>query len=267
MAVQRNARMEDLEHRFSQLETRLKDTPEKEAISILHAMLLEARRQQTSGGRTADGRTAGPGGSGSQSEGPAGRSTLEYVANLYKSAPAMEGKAENQGLPVGTQAPDFSLPDASGRAVELSSFRGRNVVIAFYPLDWSPACSDQLSLYQSELQDFRRHNAQVLGISVDSLYSHGAWAAVRGITFPLLSDFQPKGEVARRYKVMRDSDGFSERALYVVDGEGIIRYCHISPELHMIPDIYELFEQLERMGQGRAASGQAGTRVTAAPTQ
>jgi len=121
------------------------------------------------------------------------------------------------------------------------------VVLVFYPLDWSPACSDQLSLYQSELPDFRQHDAQLLAISVDSLYSHGAWSAVHGITFPLLADFHPKGEVARRYDVFRDADGLSERALYVVDGDGIIRYCHVSPELHTIPDIYELFEQLDKL--------------------
>ena len=97
------------------------------------------------------------------------------------------------------------------------------MVLVFYPLDWSPACSDQLSLYQSELEEFENANAQLLAVSVDSLYSHGAWAAVRGLNFPLLSDFHPKGQVARQYKVMRDSDGFSERALYIIDAAGKIR--------------------------------------------
>jgi peroxiredoxin len=119
------------------------------------------------------------------------------------------------------------------------------VVLAFYPLDWSPACSDQLSLYQSELREFERMNTQLIAVSVDSIYSHGAWAAVRGITFPLLSDFNPKGEAARRYKVFRDSDGFAERALYLIDANGNIRYKTISPELDHIPDIYELFEHLQ----------------------
>jgi alkyl hydroperoxide reductase subunit AhpC len=104
-----------------------------------------------------------------------------------------------------------------------------------------------LSLYQSELPDFRQHDAQLLAISVDSLYSHGAWSTVHGITFPLVADFHPKGEVARRYDVFRDANGFSERALFVVDGDVIIRYCHVSPELHRIPDIYELFEQLDKL--------------------
>jgi peroxiredoxin len=232
MMTQQNSRFQELEQKFSQLEAELEDTPEKEAISILHAMIHESRRQA--------------GANGSVKHNGSGM-TLEHVANLYKSAPGMQGQAENEGLPVGTPAPDFTLLDGNGKAVSLSDFRGQNVVLAFYPLDWSPACSDQLSLYQSELSEFEMYNAQVIGISVDSLYSHGAWAAVRGLTFPLLADFQPKGEVARRYKVMRDSDGFSERALYVIDSEGLIRYCHISPELHKIPDIYELFDQLKAL--------------------
>lgn len=226
--MQRKNRLEELEQRYSQLADQLKDSPEKEAISILHAMIQESRQEFT----------AVAGGSNGDND------AFERVANLYKSAPGMSGAAENEGLPVGTQAPDFTLPDAEGKPVSLSDFRGKNVVLVFYPLDWSPACSDQLSLYQSESSEFAWHNAQVIGISVDSIYSHGAWAAVRGITFPLLADFHPKGEVARRYGVMRNKDGFSDRALYILDPEGIIRYKNISPELSMIPDIYELFKQL-----------------------
>ena len=247
MTPQRNARLEDLEQRFSQLESKLQDSPEKEAISVLHAMLLEIRRQQAVAGQAAE---AGRGAAGPS--GKDGQTSLDYVANLYKSAPPMEGRAEKEGLAVGSQAPDFGLLDATGRKVSLANYQGRNVVLAFYPLDWSPACSDQLSLYQSELPDFRQRGVQLLAISVDSLYSHGAWAAVRGITFPLLADFHPKGEVARRYNIFRETDGFSERALYIVDGDGIIRYCHVSPELHQIPDIYELFEELDKLRPERA---------------
>ena len=182
---------------------------------------------------------------------------LDYIANLYKQAPAMEGEAENTGLSVGIKAPDFTLPDANGKPVHLSDFRGRNVVLVFYPLDWSPACSDQLSLYQSELTEFERANAQLLCISVDSIYSHGAWAAVRGLTFPLLADFHPKGHVARLYGVMRDSTGFSERALYIIDAEGTIRYKHISPKLNHIPDIYELLNQLKKLAPNAAVEAAA----------
>ncbi len=107
-----------------------------------------------------------------------------------------------------------------------------------------------MSLYQSELEEFEHLNAQVVGISVDSIYSHGAWAAVRGISFPLLSDFHPKGEVAKRYHVYRDSDGFSERAVYVIDSGSVIRYAYVSPELHKVPNIYDLFDQLRQLNRG-----------------
>lgn len=227
-------RMAELSQRFSQLEHELKDSPEKDAISILHAMIQESRREMLT---SSDPTTQNP------------DRSFEKIANLYKTAPGMEGPAENQGLPVGIPAPDFTLPDANTNPVSLSDFRDKNVVLVFYPLDWSPACSDQLSLYQSELPEFDKQDAVVTGISVDSLYSHGAWAAVRSITFPLLADFHPKGEVSKLYKVMRQTEGFSERALYIIDRQGIIRYSHVSPLIHHIPDIYELFEQLEALNR------------------
>ena len=117
----------------------------------------------------------------------------------------------------------------------------------------SPGCSRQLDLYQHELDEFGKRGADVVGISVDSLYSHGAWAAVRGLTFPLLADFNPKGDVARRYKVWREAEGFSERALYVVDENGVIRHSQVSPKLQHVPDIYELFEALDRLATPKAA--------------
>jgi peroxiredoxin len=126
---------------------------------------------------------------------------LQDIADLYRHAPAMEGAASNAPLPVGTPAPEFVLPDAGGRSIALSEYRGQPLVLVFYPLDWSPGCSQQLDLYQQELDAFQQRGAQLLAISVDSIYSHGAWAAVRGLTFPLLADFNPKGEVARRYNV------------------------------------------------------------------
>jgi peroxiredoxin len=227
-----SSRAAELEARFSALEAHLPDSPVKEALSVLHALLLESRR-------AAAGRGEGAAQAGV---------SLEQVANLYKTAPPMQGAAQAAGLPVGTPAPDFALPDATGKTVSLADFRDRIVVLVFYPLDWSPACSDQLSLYQSELDEFERHHAQVLGVSVDSLYSHGAWAAVRGLTLPLLADFSPHGAVAKRYNVWRESDGFSERALYVIDSQGVIRYAHVSAELPHVPDIYELFDALKAVG-------------------
>lgn len=229
MSAHRPDRMNELEGRFSQLEEQIQDSPSKEALSILHAMIQEGRRELLSATSTKSEDTA---------------QSFEHVANLYKSAPSMDGMAENEGLKVGAEAPDFTLPDADGEQISLSDYRGKNVLLVFYPLDWSPACSDQLSLYQSELDEFQKQDTQVLAISVDSLYSHGAWAAVRGLTFPLLADFNPKGEVSRLYNVMRSKEGFSERALYIVNRQGIITYSHVSPQLPHIPDIYELFEKL-----------------------
>ncbi|HLE15372.1 MAG TPA: peroxiredoxin [Anaerolineales bacterium] len=236
----RTNRLEELEGRFSQLANQLQDSPEKEAISILHAMLQESRREFAAG--------AAPAVEGKER-------AFEQVANLYKSAPAMGGAAENEGLPKGGLAPDFTLLDANGDPVSLSDFRGQPIVLVFYPLDWSPACSDQLSLYESEMSEFQRLGVQVIAISVDSLYSHGAWSVVRGLTFPLLADFYPKGEVARLYQVYRTSDGFSERALFLIDSQGVIRYKAVSPELPHIPDIYELFDQLRSLIGKKASTG------------
>ena len=223
-------RFNDLEERFSALEGEIPEGPQREGLSVLHGMVQELWRNLRYG-------TAGS----------TRELTLADIADLYKKAPPMEGDALNQPMPLGSRAPDFTLQDPNGRSVSLSDYRGRPVVLVFYPLDWSPTCSDQLSLYQSEIEEFDKHGAQVLGISVDSIYSHGAWAAVRGLTFPLLADFEPKGEVARRYQVWRKGDGFSERALYVTDSEGIIRYATVAPKLNHIPDVYELFAALEEI--------------------
>ena len=224
-------RLHELEQQFQALESEIPDSPQKKAIALLHAIIQEVWRSSQRGGSPLLERGL----------------TLQDIADLYRTAPAMEGAALNQPLPVGAPAPDFELPDTSGERLRLSDFRGRPVVLVFYPLDWSPGCSQQLDLYQQELDEFARRNAQLLAVSVDSVYSHGAWAAVRGIEFPLLADFHPKGEVARRYGVWREADGFSERALYIIDAEGVIRWAHVSPYLHHIPDIYELFEALDRL--------------------
>lgn len=245
MNTSAHQRFQDLQARFNELEKKLPDTNEKEALSILHAMIQESLRA---------GQFAPSQNGGSQTADISSGITMEDIANLYKEAPAMEGDAENRGLTVGTKAPDFALPDANGNLVRLSDYQGQNLLLVFYPLDWSPGCSNQLSLYQEELEEFERANVQVIGISVDSIYSHGAWSAVRGLDFPLLSDFHPKGEVARQYGVMRDSDGFSERALFLLDAECRIRYAHVSPKLDHVPDIYELLDQLEQLKESEPGS-------------
>src|ERR687891_2548030 len=102
-----------------------------------------------------------------------------------------------------TVAPDFELRSTPTQTVRLSDFRGRPVVLVFYPEDWSPVCSDQLALYQELLPEFRKHDAELIGISVDSVWSHLAFAKDRNLRFPLLSDFEPKGQIARLYQVYR----------------------------------------------------------------
>lgn len=132
-------------------------------------------------------------------------------------------------LPPGTKAPEFSLPSTPDQRVSLGEFRGRPVILAFYPEDWSPVCSDQLALYQELLPEFRRFDAELLGISVDGIWSHLAFAENRNLHFPLLSDFEPKGKVARTYGAYRASDGTSERALFVINADGVVHWSYVSP--------------------------------------
>lgn len=132
-------------------------------------------------------------------------------------------------LEAGTPAPDFTLNEGPGRKVSLSDFRGKRVVLVFYPSDWSPVCSDQLALYNELGDDFAKQDATIIGISVDGVWCHRAFSTDRHYHFPLLADFEPKGEVARRYGVYRTADGISERALFVIDGDGIIRWSYVSP--------------------------------------
>ena len=129
----------------------------------------------------------------------------------------------------GTSAPEFTLPATPDQRVSLRDFRDRPVILAFYPAAWSPVCNDQLGLYNELLPAFGRFNAALIGISVDGVWSQSAYARERKLHFPLLSDFEPKGAVARAYGVYRFWDGVSERALFVLDGRGKIHFCHVSP--------------------------------------
>ena len=132
-------------------------------------------------------------------------------------------------LPPGTEAPEFELHSTPDQTVSLAEFRGRPVILAFYPEDWSPVCSDQMALYQELLSEFQKFNAELMGISVDGIWCHLAFAKDRNLHFPLLADFEPKGEVARAYQVYRATDGTSERALYVIDADGMVRWSYVSP--------------------------------------
>jgi peroxiredoxin len=113
--------------------------------------------------------------------------------------------------------------------MSLSELRGKPVILAFYPADWSPVCGDQMALYNEILPEFHKHGAELVGISVDGVWCHQAFAENRHLHFPLLADFEPKGEVARMYGVYRDTEGITERALFVIDGDGIIRWSYVSP--------------------------------------
>src|SRR2546428_2469468 len=151
-------------------------------------------------------------------------------------------------LPEGAPAPDFELPStAEGKTSRLSEFRGRPVVLVFYPADWSPVCTDQLALYNEVLPEFERYGAQVLGISVDNLWSHLAWAKEKKLRFPLLSDFEPKGAVSRSYDVYDYEEGVSERALFVVDPTGVVDWSYVSPK-GVNPGADGILEALEGLG-------------------
>jgi peroxiredoxin len=143
--------------------------------------------------------------------------------------PKPEAQTMSQLRP-GTHAPDITLrstPDQ--KSISLRNFRGMPVIIAFYPADFSPVCGDEMTLFNQILPEFSRHHAQLLGISVDNIWSHLAFASDRKLKFPLLSDFEPKGEISKRYGAYREKEGVSERALFVIDGNGIIRWSYVSP--------------------------------------
>ncbi|MEK7954494.1 peroxiredoxin [Luteolibacter soli] len=141
----------------------------------------------------------------------------------------MYSKSPRTALPTGDEAPDFSLRSTPDQWVTLSEFRGQSVILAFYPADWSPVCGDQMALYNEILPEFQKLGAALVGISVDGTWCHAAFAKDRKLHFPLLADFEPKGAVARSYGVYRDKDGVSERALFVIDADGIIHWSHVSP--------------------------------------
>jgi peroxiredoxin len=132
-------------------------------------------------------------------------------------------------LGAGEPAPDFTLRSTPDQSVSLSEFRGRPVVLAFYPADWSPVCGDQMTLYNEILDEFQEFEAELLGISVDGAWCHCAFAEHNKLHFPLLADFEPKGAVARSYGIYDEKDGTSERALFVINSKGVIHWSYLSP--------------------------------------
>src|SRR5215831_6672887 len=160
----------------------------------------------------------------SKSGSPAARAATKTNPARFHSFPN-----GSTALPAGTPAPDFALKSTPDQTVRLSEFRGRPVVLVFYPADWSPVCGDQVGLYNEMLSEFQELGAEILGISVDGVWCHTAFSHDRKLHFPLLADFEPKGEVARLYGVYRPSDGTSERALFVINADGVIHWSYVSP--------------------------------------
>jgi peroxiredoxin len=191
---------------------------------------------------------------------------------MSKGKNQQESSGPDSPLGPGVPAPDFKLrttqslrPDREASAtapdsklqtlppdqfISLSELRGRPVILAFYPADWSPVCGDEVVLFNELLPEFQRFNAALLGVSVDSFWCHSAFAKDRKLRFPLLSDFEPKGAVAHRYGAYRQQDGFSERALFVIDAQGTIRWSYLSP-LDVNPGADGILEALEALESKR----------------
>ena len=159
----------------------------------------------------------------------------------------------SNALQPGTQAPDFTLHSTPDQTMSLHELKGQRVILAFYPADWSPVCGDQMALYNEVLPEFRKHHAALVGISVDGAWCHAAFANARKLHFPLLSDFEPKGEVARMFGVYRKPEGMSERALFVLDEDGVVRWSYVSP-LAVNPGADGILDALESLDALATAS-------------
>ncbi len=161
-------------------------------------------------------------------------------------------KTVNSVLAPGKTAPNFSLNSTPDQKVSLNDFRGQPVVLAFYPADWSPVCTDQLSLYAMVMPEFKKFNAELLAISVDNIWSHLAFAKDRKLNFPVLADFEPKGSISKKYGAYKEKIGESARALFVIDDKGIIRWSHLSPD-GINPGADGILSALENLNKAQTA--------------
>lgn len=166
----------------------------------------------------------------------------------HTSSPKKKAVATSSVLAPGRIAPNFSLNSTPDQKVSLSDFRGQPVILAFYPADWSPVCTDQLSLYAMVMPEFKKYNAELLAISVDNIWSHLAFAKDRKLNFPVLADFEPKGFVSRKYGSFKERIGESARALFVIDGKGVIRWSYLSPD-GVNPGADGILSALERLSK------------------
>ena len=154
----------------------------------------------------------------------------------------------NQILQPGAKAPDFSLPSGPEHKLALADLRGKPFVLIFYPADFSPVCGDQLALLNEALDEFEDLGARLVAVSVDGVWCHKAYAESRKLKFTLLSDFEPKGAVARAFGVYRAEDGITERALFVGDADGVIRWSYLSP-IDINPCAHGILHALEQLQQ------------------
>ena len=147
---------------------------------------------------------------------------------------------------IGAPAPDFTLKDQNQQEVSLNKFRGKRVVIMFYPLDWSPVCTNEHACFVNDMKRFDQLDAQVLGLSVDSVWSHKAFAEKMGIRYPLLADFQPRGAVAEKFGVYLADKGITGRAIAIVDKAGKIAWLK-NYDIPVVPDMNEVSQALAKV--------------------
>src|SRR5260370_4790023 len=170
---------------------------------------------------------------------------------------SVEKKIERKSSSIlnpGRKAPNFSLNSTPDQKVPVKDFRGPRVILAFYAADWSPVCTDQLSLYAMVMPEFKKCNAELLAISVDNIWSHLAFAKDRKLNFPVLADFEPKGGVSRKYGAFKEKIGESARALFVIDEQGIVRWSHLSPD-GVNPVAEGILSALEQLNAPKAQLG------------
>jgi peroxiredoxin len=170
-------------------------------------------------------------------------STVPQFKKLFAQA---NWEVSLMAISVGAAAPDFSLKDQNQKDVKLSDFKGKNVVIVFYPLDWSPVCTNEHACFVNDMKRFEQLNAQVLGLSVDSAWSHKAFAEKMGIHYPLLADFNPRGAVAEKFGVYLADKGITGRAIAIIDGTGKIAWLK-NYDIPVLPDLKEVSEALSKL--------------------
>ena len=143
-------------------------------------------------------------------------------------------------IAVGQAAPEFALKDQSQKEVKLSDFAGKkNVVLVFYPLDWSPTCTNEHACFVNDMKQFETLDAEVLGVSVDSVWSHKAYAEKMGIKYSLLADFHPKGAMSEKYGVYMSDRGITGRSIIIIDKAGKVAWVK-NYDIPVVPDVKEV---------------------------